>query len=63
MDLSTEKKLMDLENGLVVVSGGREWRDCEFGVKWMQTIAFGMDELYQFANILNLIFKFLLKCS
>ena len=44
MNLSTEKKIMDLENRLVVDQGEGE------GVEWiaslglrMQTIAFGMD--------------------
>ena len=34
MNLSTEKKVMDLENRLVVSKGGGEWsvRDWEFGV-------------------------------
>ena len=43
MNLSTEKKIMDLENRLVIAKGEGE------GVGWigclglMQTIAFGMD--------------------
>ena len=44
MNLSTEKKIMDLENRLVVVKGEGE------GVGWtgnlglIETIAFGMDK-------------------
>ena len=44
MNLSTERKMMDLENRLMVAKGvGREW-DClrTWGL-YMQTIAFGMD--------------------
>ena len=32
MNLSTEKKIMDLENRLVVAMGGGSVRDWEFGV-------------------------------
>jgi len=32
MNLSTEKKIMDLENGLVVAKGGRGGMDWELGV-------------------------------
>ena len=44
MNLSTEKKIMDLENRLVVAKGDGEGMD-RLGAwcSWMQTIAFGMD--------------------
>ena len=42
MNLSTEKKIMDLENRLVVAEG-REWDGLEAWGKYMQTVAFGMD--------------------
>ena len=44
MNLSTEKKIMDLENRLVAAQG--RWRDWEGLGAWgyrMQTIALGMD--------------------
>ena len=41
MNLSTEKKITDLEYRLVVAWGsGVDW---ELGGQWMQTIAHGMD--------------------
>ena len=46
MNLSTEKKLMDLENRLVVAKGegeGMVWIG-ELGVNRYKTIAFGMDK-------------------
>ena len=44
MYLSTEKKIMDLENRLVVSWGeGREWERLGAWSQWIQTIAHGMD--------------------
>ena len=44
MNLSTEKKIMDLENRLVVAKGsGREWKGLGAWGQGMQTIALGMD--------------------
>jgi len=40
LDLSTDKKIMDLENRLVVA----QWGVWGAWGSWMQTIAFGMDE-------------------
>ena len=46
MNLSIEKKLMELENKTCgcQVGGRGSGVDWEFGVNKMQTIAFGMDE-------------------
>ena len=45
MNLSTEKKFMDLENTLVVAKGGgSEWDGLGIWGLKMQTIAFGMDK-------------------
>ena len=43
MNLSTEKKIMDLENRLVVAWVGGEWSDWGAWGKQIQTIAFGME--------------------
>ena len=45
MNLSTEKKITDLENRLVVALAGREreWEVLGAWGQWMQTIAHGMD--------------------
>ena len=42
MNLSTEKKIMDLENKLVVAKG--EWEGVGAWGKQMQNVAFGMDQ-------------------
>ena len=43
-NLSTEKKIMDLENRFVVAKGeGREWEGLGACGKQMQNVAFGMD--------------------
>ena len=45
MNLSTEKKIMDLENRLVVAKGeGEEWEGLGAWGKQMQNVAFGMDQ-------------------
>ena len=45
MNLSTEKKIMDMENRFVVAKGkGREWDRLGTWGYQMQTIAFGMDK-------------------
>ena len=44
MKLSTERKITDLENRLVVARGrGGSGRDWELGGQWMKTTAYGMD--------------------
>ena len=44
MNLSTENKIMDLENRLVVARArGREWEGLGAWGQRMQTIALGMD--------------------
>jgi len=44
MNISTEKKIMDLENRLVAAWGrGREWEGSGAWSYRMQTIALGMD--------------------
>ena len=46
MNISTEKKIMDMENRLMAAKGEREGgsgMDWEFGVSRCKTIAFGMD--------------------
>ena len=42
-NLSTENKLMDLENRLVVVKG-EEWDELGVWGQQIQTVAFGVDE-------------------
>ena len=45
MNISTEKKHMDLGNRLVVAKGeGREWDGLGVWGEQMQTVAFGMDK-------------------
>ena len=43
MNLSTEKKIMDMENRHMVAKGGRVGGTGNWGEE-MQTIAFGMDK-------------------
>ena len=45
MNFSIEKKIMDMENRLVVAKGERrEWDGLRIWGKQMQTITFGMDK-------------------
>ena len=44
MNLSTENKLMDLENKLVVARAGVEWDGLGVWGQQMQTITFGVDK-------------------
>ena len=44
MNLSTEKKIMDLENRLVVAKGEREGVGWSGNLGLMQSIAFAMDK-------------------
>ena len=45
MNISVEKKLMDLENRLVVAKGmGKEWNRLGVCGLWMQTVGFGVDK-------------------
>ena len=44
MNLSTEKKVKDMEYRLVVAKGGGEWDGLGVWGQQMQTIAFGVDK-------------------